>query len=327
MEFCYQQGIVNGISSTLFGRDEPIRRCDFVVMLYNAMDQPAVSGSSGFSDVRDGVYYDDAVTWGSSSGLVLGTGAGLFSPSDSITREQAATILYRAMPLLGLYMPEADLSILDQFADQAQIASYARAPMAVLVSLGIFNGTGSGLNPKGNLTRAEMAALLYRLLANPDDIPDLPQLGPDASLSLSQTSGTLGPSQTLRLTATLTGGDGTITWTSNNPSVAVVSSDGTVTNVYTGVGAPSVTITAHCGPLSASAVLQCSPAETVGLVTASPSLNVRSGPGTGYPVIGSLRSGAQVAVLGADSGWYQVLFASGSSAVTGWVSSSYIALS
>ncbi|HIT31784.1 MAG TPA: S-layer homology domain-containing protein [Candidatus Enterenecus stercoripullorum] len=327
VEFCYQQGIVNGISSTLFGRDEPIRRCDFVVMLYNAMDKPLVSGSSGFSDVRDGVYYANAVTWGSGAGLVLGTGAGLFSPSDSITREQAATILYRAMPLLGLYTPGADLSILNQFSDQAQIASYARAPLAVLVSLGIFNGTGSGLNPKGNLTRAEMAALLYRLLANPDDIPDLPQLGPDASLSLSQTSGTLAPSQTLRLTATLTGGDSAITWTSSNPSVAVVSSDGTVTNVYTGVGAPSVTITAHCGPLSASAVLQCSPAETVGLVTASPSLNVRSGPGTGYPVIGSLRSGAQVAVLGADSGWYQVLFASGSSAVTGWVSSSYVALS
>ena len=329
VEFCYQQGIVNGISDTLFGRDEPIRRCDFVVMLYNALDKPPVSGSSGFSDVSDTAYYADAVLWGSDAGLVLGTGSGLFSPADSITREQAATILYRAMSLLGLSTPEADLSILNQFSDRAQIASYARTPMAVLVSLGIFHGTGSGLNPKGNLTRAEMAVLLYRLLADSEDIPDvpdIPQLGPDASLTLSQTSGILTPSQTLSLTATLTGGTGTITWTSSNSAVAVVSSDGTVTNVYTGVGTPSVTITATCGTLSASAVLQCSPAETVGLVTASPNLNVRSGPGTGYQRIGSLSYGAQVAVLNSDSGWYQVLYASGGAAVTGWVSADYITL-
>ena len=329
VEFCYQQGIVNGISDTLFGRDEPIRRCDFVVMLYNALDKPPVSGSSGFSDVSDTAYYADAVLWGSDAGLVLGTGSGLFSPADSITREQAATILYRAMSLLGLSTPEADLSILNQFSDRAQIASYARTPMAVLVSLGIFHGTGSGLNPKGNLTRAEMAVLLYRLLADSEDIPDvpdIPQLGPDASLTLSQTSGILTPSQTLSLTATLTGGTGTITWTSSNSAVAVVSSDGTVTNVYTGVGTPSVTITATCGTLSASAVLQCSPAETVGLVTASPNLNVRSGPGTGYQRIGSLSYGAQVAVLNSASGWYQVLYASGGTAVTGWVSADYITL-
>ena len=68
------------------------------------------------------------------------------------------------MSLLGLSTPEADLSILNQFSDRAQIASYARTPMAVLVSLGIFHGTGSGLNPKGNLTRAEMAVVLARAL-------------------------------------------------------------------------------------------------------------------------------------------------------------------
>ena len=62
-------------------------------------------------------------------------------------------------------------------------------------------------------------------------------------------------------------------------------------------------------------------------VTASPSLNVRSGPGTGYSLVGSLATGAQVAVLAEQNGWYQVLFPSGSAAVTGWVSASYVTLS
>ena len=326
VEFCYRQGIVNGISDTLFGRDDPILRRDFVVMLHNAMGKPSVSGSSGFTDVEAGTYYDQPITWASGIGLIEGVADGLFSPNAPITREQAATILYRAMPLFGLDAPQADLSVLNQFADQAQISGYAREPLAVLVALGIFNGSDIGLEPQDTLTRAEMAALLYRLLADEDEIPDVPQLGPGAALTLSQTSGVLGPSQNLTLTATLTGGTGEIIWTSSNPSVAVVGQDGTVTNVYTGVGSPSVTITAHCGTLSASAVLQCSPAETVGLVTASPSLNVRSGPGTNYRLIGSLYTGDQVAVLDSSSGWYQVRFVQGASAVTGWVSASYVTL-
>ena len=108
--------------------------------------------------------------------------------------------------------------------------------------------------------------------------------------------------------------------------MATVSSDGTVTNVYAGVGTPSVTITTSCGSLTASAVIQCSPADVVGQVTAT-TLNVRSGPGTDYTAISSLKSGAQVVVLDTSTpGWYQVLFSSGGAAVTGWVSADYLTL-
>ena len=100
-----------------------------------------------------------------------------------------------------------------------------------------------------------------------------------------------------------------------------------VTNVYAGVGTPSVTITASCGTLTASAVLQCAPAEQVGQVTAQPSLNVRSGPGTDRSILSSLKYGAQVVVLDTSTpGWYQVIFSSAGAAVTGWVSADYLTL-
>ena len=292
-----------------------------------------MSGSSGFADVADDAYYADAVTWASSNGLVSGVSEGRFAPDDLVTREQAATILHQAMPLLGLSSAEADLSVLDQFADQGQIADYARPHMAALVSQGLMSGTGSGLNPKGNLTRAEMATLLYRLLTtSPDSTPEEPDsepevnLDPDATLTLDVTEYTLASTQTLQINASLTGGTGTITWSTSDATVATVSSDGTVTNVYAGVGTPSVTITASCGSLTASAVIQCSPADVVGQVTAT-TLNVRSGPGTDYTAISSLKSGAQVVVLDTSTpGWYQVLFSSGGAAVTGWVSADYLTL-
>ena len=70
----------------------------------------------------------------------------------------------------------------------------------------------------------------------------------------------------------------------------------------------------------------CESAEQVGQVTAEPSLNVRSGPGTTYSIISSLTYGRRVVILDdSTDGWYQVLFSNGSGqAVTGYVSADYL---
>ncbi len=334
VEYCYDHGIVSGVSNTEFGRDNPIRRGDFVLMLYGALGRPSVSEPSSFTDVQASNYYCDAVSWASANGLVSGVAEGLFAPADFVTREQAFTVLHQTMPLLEMDSPEPDLSILDQFADRDQIAEYAQPHMAALVSQGLASGAGGVLNPKGSLTRAEMAALLYRLLtytdpetdAQPETEPEEPALDPDAELTLDLEEGVLEPAQSLTLTASLSSGEGTVAWSSSDPTVAPVSPDGTVTNVYTGTGTPTVTITASCGPLTASAELQCTPAEQVGQVTAEPSLNVRSSPSLDGSVISRLSYGARVIVLEEDGGWYQVLFSDGKAAVTGWVSADYLTL-
>lgn len=354
VEYCYEHGIVSGVSSTEFGRDRSIRRGDFVLMLYNALGKPAVTGSSGFSDVAPSDYYAQAITWASANHLVSGVAEGLFGPTDLVTREQAFTILHQAMPLLGLSSPEPDLTVLDRFADRDQIAEYARPHAAALVSQGLASGAGGVLNPKGQLTRAEMAALLYQLLTydpasqpetpetpdlpevpevpeTPDtpDVPDVPQVDPDAQLILSQTEGTLASAETLQLTARLSSGEGPITWRSSDPSVAAVSPEGVVTNVYAGSGEAAVTITASCGPLTAEAVLRCGPAGQIGVVTAEPNLRVRSGPSQEEPVISHLNTGSRVVLLDTETpGWYQVLFSDAAGqAVTGWASADYIRLS
>ena len=64
-------------------------------MLYNALGKPAVTGSSGFSDVSPSDYYAQAITWASANHLVSGVAEGLFDPTDLVTREQAFTILHQ----------------------------------------------------------------------------------------------------------------------------------------------------------------------------------------------------------------------------------------
>ena len=72
------------------------------------------------------------------------------------------------------------------------------------------------------------------------------------------TQSQLASAQSLQIQAVLTGAQGTVSWRSSDPTIAAVSSDGTVTNVYTGSGTAQVTITATLGSLSASTVLTLS---------------------------------------------------------------------
>ena len=80
MEYCYEHGIVSGISPTEFGRDYSISRGDFVLMLYSALDRPAVTGQpTNFTDVASTDYYATAIAWASANGLVRHLRHGVWS--------------------------------------------------------------------------------------------------------------------------------------------------------------------------------------------------------------------------------------------------------
>ena len=336
VEYCYAHGITSGISETEFGADYQIQRADFMLMLYNAVGKPAVTSGCTFTDVYPTDYYYNAIAWGQSVGLAAGTGNGLYTPHEPVNREQAFTILRQLMPLVGKECPDASLSVLDVFPDKDQIADYAKGYTATLVAQGIVAGGDSGIDPKGTLTRAQMAVMLVKIMTytpitevptDPEEPTD-PVEPPANTLTLSQSELSLASGQSAVLQAVLDPAveGASITWSSSNPAAAAVSSQGTVTNLYAGEGTASVTITASWNGLSASCTVSCAPAAQVGkVINAEAGLNVRSGPGTGYDVIGGLTNGAQVVVLEVQDGWCHVLYANKSGqAAIGYVSGSYM---
>ena len=301
-------------------------------------------------------YYYTALSWGQSAGLASGTGNGAYSPNANITREQAFTILRQAMSFLGKECPDGSLSVLDQFADKDQIADYAKGHTATLVAQGVVSGKGTGIDPKGNLTRAEMAALLYKLItytpitdlpAEPVDPakpevpvtpveppqPEEPTLPDPAgyTLTLDRTEATLKSGESVALTAVLDPAfeGAEITWTSSDPQAAVVTEKGVVTNLFPGTGTAQVTVTAQWNGLTAECTVTCQEAELTGtVVNVEKGLNVRSGPSTENPVIGGLTDGARVVVLKAENGWCHVLYRNkDGQAALGYVSGDYIQLS
>ncbi len=340
VEYCYSKGICSGISSTEFGRDYSITRGDFILMLYNAMGKPAVNGSCTFSDVASTDHFATALAWGQQSGLASGVGDNKFAPRDSITREQAFSLLYRFLPIAGKSVPDGALTVLDQFNDKASISDFAKTASATLVAQGLASGSDGRLDPKGTLTRAQMASLLYRVLehtpvntdpttpSQPED--NQPTLPGDYLLALDQSQVTLASGGSVTLNAIIlpavTGAN--ITWTSSDPAAAVVSSGGMVTNLHPGAGNKTVTVTASWNGQTVSCAVVCQQAQHAGTVTgADNGLNVRSGPGTTYAAIGGLRDGAQAVVLNYQDGWYQILFRNveGQAAI-GYVTEQYFTL-
>lgn len=163
VEYCYAHALVSGVSSTEFGPTLNIRRGDFLLMLYRAAGSPAVRSSVTFPDVAPTDYYADAIAWAQENGLASGMEDGSFAPKQNVTREQAFTMLNRFLPMLGIHCEPVSTAILEQFTDRDRISSWAAEHAATLVAYQIVGGSDGVLNPGGNLSRAEMAALLYKL--------------------------------------------------------------------------------------------------------------------------------------------------------------------
>ena len=92
-----EQGITTGTSSTTFSPNATVTRGQTVTFLYRFAGQPAVSGSSSFTDVNSSDYYAAAVQWAKEQGITSGTSDTTFSPTSDCTRGQIVTFLYRQL--------------------------------------------------------------------------------------------------------------------------------------------------------------------------------------------------------------------------------------
>lgn len=153
------KSLMNGESTTAFAPNENMSRAMLATVLYRMSGETAEADSS-FRDVSSSAYYAAAVNWAWSEGIVNGTGADVFSPNASITREQLAAMLYR---YAGEPSVSADLSA---YTDTVDISPYASKAVEWCVAKGILSGeSATRLAPQDTATRAECAAMLQRFAA------------------------------------------------------------------------------------------------------------------------------------------------------------------
>jgi len=154
-------GVAKGYPDGAFKPDQAITRAEFAAMLVRlfAIDDTGTI-EINFTDVPQSYWARKAIETLAEHGIVKGNEAGAFQPNAAITREDIVVMLIR------LLHEEALPKIRDiSFSDMARAGRYARDSITAAAGAGIINGyEDHTFRPKDQATRAEVAAILIRLL-------------------------------------------------------------------------------------------------------------------------------------------------------------------
>ena len=162
VKYVTERDIMNGTGDSRFSPSISMSRSMFATALHRLAGLPMATKSVIFSDVADGQWYTNAVQWASENGIILGYNGGKFGKNDSITREQAVTMLYRYSEVMGLDISSRE--DLSKYKDASQISDWALNAMRWAVNAGIVSGRSpTTLVPQGQMTRAEVAQILLNL--------------------------------------------------------------------------------------------------------------------------------------------------------------------
>ncbi len=163
--------VIGGVDENNFAPNRDITRAEFAAIVGRALGLKASGTANKFSDVKANDWFYGAVGAASAYGIVGGYEDGTFKPDQAITREEAMAVIARAMKLAGMDTNMAD-SVADaqlaRFKDQDSVNGWAKKSAATCVKYGIAVGNNGLLAPDDNITRAETAAMVMRMLQQAD---------------------------------------------------------------------------------------------------------------------------------------------------------------
>lgn len=162
----YERGLINGTGANTFTPNAIVTRAQVVTVLYRMAGSPSVVGKTcPFTD-NTAAWSRDAITWAYSTGVAKGYTDTRFAGTDTVTREQLASFLYRyADKIVSGGTLKAPISYAGTFSDAGLVSDYAVPAMRWANVNGIITGKPGGLlDPLGGATRAEFAVMISRFV-------------------------------------------------------------------------------------------------------------------------------------------------------------------
>jgi len=157
--------VIGGIGDNKFAPDREITRAEFASITIRALGLVENDNKNTFKDVKESDWFSGAVSKTNEYGLISGYTDGTFRPHNKITREEAMAIISKTMNLVGIDTDTTDTETqLANFKDRDKIGGWAKDAVAACIKNNITKGSSKMLNPKDNITRAETAATVMRLL-------------------------------------------------------------------------------------------------------------------------------------------------------------------
>lgn len=156
-----KHGIILGIGNNKYAPDSNCKRADFTIVLTKIIGADFNNITDNYSDVKSTDYFYNYVGAAKALNIESGVNNNQFRPNSFITREEMMVMVYKGLVEVQGDIMSQDTSVLSKFTDSSQIAEENKGAVAALVSCGAISGTSdTTLEPKSNITRAQMAVIM-----------------------------------------------------------------------------------------------------------------------------------------------------------------------
>lgn len=157
-----EAGIISGDGNGRFRPSDNITREEYLKLLILALGIEPENGESGLYDVDQDFWAAPYIATAVRMGFVTGDNTGNFGVGRSITREDMAVMVYRALQKTQQSLQNTVEKA--TFFDEANISDYAKDSVSQMQQLGIISGMDTGnFMPKDGGTRAQAARIIYRI--------------------------------------------------------------------------------------------------------------------------------------------------------------------
>ncbi|QSJ14072.1 S-layer homology domain-containing protein [Nostoc sp. UHCC 0702] len=161
VEALVSKGAISGFPDGTFAPDAPITRAQYAAIIAKTFQLSANNKVNKFSDVKSDFWAASAILSAAENGFVSGFPDGTFRPGLNLTKIQAIVSIVN-----GLKLSDGNPNLLTLYRDRVQIPSYATNAVAVGTQkqLIVNYPDTEQLEPLRDITRAEVAALIYQAL-------------------------------------------------------------------------------------------------------------------------------------------------------------------
>lgn len=158
-----EDNILSGTGNNKFEPARALKREEFMKLLVNTFNLADMTATSSFTDVSDrDAWYYMYIASAEKAGVTSGRGDGTFGIGDDVTREEMATLVYRAAVASGVKLPLYTQSVIN-YSDVDTLSAYAIEAVKALTDNGIMSGSDGKFSPKDSASRAQAAVVINNI--------------------------------------------------------------------------------------------------------------------------------------------------------------------
>ena len=154
-------GLLYGKSSSIIDPNGDMTRAEMAAIINRSFGCYVKADISKYTDVSKSKWYYDDVAMAVQMGTYNGRSNSAMAPDAPISRQEAMTVVARALELDYDAYAKTDLSA---FSDRSEISNWALPYVRAMVGADYIHGRGKVLAPLENITRAEFAQIFYNII-------------------------------------------------------------------------------------------------------------------------------------------------------------------